>query len=39
VTVAISELRASLRNQCNLERIKVHGKGYQMVNKSGAIFG
>jgi DNA-binding winged helix-turn-helix (wHTH) protein len=37
VTVAISELRALLRNQCNLEIITVHGKGYQMVNKSGVI--
>jgi len=39
VTVAISELRALLRNKCNLEIITIHGKGYQMVNTSGVFFG
>jgi DNA-binding winged helix-turn-helix (wHTH) protein len=39
VTVAISELRALLRNKCNLEIITIHGKGYQMVNTSRDVFG
>lgn len=34
VTVAISELRALLKNITDLEIITVHGKGYQMVNKN-----
>ena len=33
VTVAISELRALLKNITDLEIITVHGKGYQLVNK------
>ena len=36
VTVAISELRVLLKKQSNLEIITVHGKGYQLINKSKA---
>ena len=35
VTVAISELRALLRNITDLEIITIHGRGYQLVNKKG----
>jgi DNA-binding winged helix-turn-helix (wHTH) protein len=35
VTVAISELRALLKNITDLEIITIHGKGYQLVNKKG----
>jgi DNA-binding winged helix-turn-helix (wHTH) protein len=35
VTVAISELRALLKNITDLEIITVRGKGYQLVNKKG----
>ena len=37
VTVAISELRALLRNKSNLEIITIHGRGYQMFNKNKGI--
>jgi DNA-binding response OmpR family regulator len=33
VTVAISELRALLRNKSNLEIITIHGRGYRLFNK------
>ena len=33
VTVAISKVRALLKNITDLEIITVHGKGYQLVNK------
>jgi DNA-binding winged helix-turn-helix (wHTH) protein len=35
VTVAISELRAMLKNTTHLEIITIRGKGYQLVNKKG----
>lgn len=35
VTVAISELRALLKNITDIEIITIHGKGYQLVNKKG----
>jgi DNA-binding winged helix-turn-helix (wHTH) protein len=35
VTVAISELRALLKNITDLEIITIHGMGYQLVNKRG----
>lgn len=35
VTVAISELRALIKNVTDLEIITIHGKGYQLVNKKG----
>lgn len=35
VTVAISELRALLKNITDLEIITIRGKGYQLVNKKG----
>ena len=38
VTVAISELRALLKNKSNLEIITIHGKGYQMFNKNKGRF-
>jgi DNA-binding winged helix-turn-helix (wHTH) protein len=37
VTVAISELRALLKNKSNLEIITIHGRGYQMFNKNKGI--
>jgi DNA-binding winged helix-turn-helix (wHTH) protein len=38
VTVAISELRALLKNKSNLEIITIHGRGYQLFNKNKGIF-
>ena len=38
VTVAISELRALLKNITDLEIVTVHGKGYQLVNKKKGFF-
>jgi DNA-binding winged helix-turn-helix (wHTH) protein len=38
VTVAISELRALLKNKSNLEIITIHGKGYQLFNQNKSIF-
>jgi DNA-binding winged helix-turn-helix (wHTH) protein len=38
VTVAISELRALLKNKSDLEIITIHGRGYQMVNNSKGQF-
>ncbi|WP_255409414.1 helix-turn-helix domain-containing protein [Glaciecola sp. 33A] len=35
VTVAISELRALLKNITVLEIITIRGRGYQLVNKKG----
>jgi len=38
VTVAISEIRALLKNKSNLEIITIHGRGYQMFNKNKGLF-
>jgi hypothetical protein len=38
VTVAISELRALLKNKSNLEIITIHGRGYQLFNKNKGRF-
>ena len=38
VTVAISELRALLKNKSDLEIITIHGRGYQMFNKNKGRF-
>lgn len=38
LTVAISELRALLKNITDLEIITIHGKGYQMVNIKKGLF-
>jgi hypothetical protein len=38
VTVAISELRALLKNKSNLEIVTIHGRGYQLFNKNNGIF-
>jgi DNA-binding winged helix-turn-helix (wHTH) protein len=35
VTVAISEIRALLKNVTDLEIVTIHGRGYQLVNKKG----
>jgi DNA-binding winged helix-turn-helix (wHTH) protein len=39
VTVAISELRALLKQGSNLEIITVHGKGYKMINENKDFLG